>query len=93
MGLELEAQSIVEKCGNIITGRREPDISTELYLYKPKKNTKAYFAEKVVPTLSDSKFFNFKALFEQILEIINSKNEQSRLGGECAVSLEDSVKI
>lgn len=89
MGLELEAQPIVEKCGNIITKTREPDINTELYWYKPKKNTKAYFAEKVVPTLPAAKFSNFKVLFEQILEIINRKNKQSESLDECAVSLED----
>lgn len=89
MGLELVPQSIVEKCGSIVTNRREPDINTELYLYKPKKNTKAYFAEKVVPTLPDNKFENFKVLFEQILEIINSYNEEKIILDECAVSLEN----
>ena len=93
MGLELEAQPIVERCGSIVTNRRMPDINTELHLYKPKKNTKAYFAEKVVPTLLDAKFYNFRVLFEQILEIITNKNEQNRLLDECAVSLEHSAEI
>lgn len=70
-GLELETQPIVRKWGNIELDRIEPDIKTELYMCKPKKDTKAYFAEKVVPTLKDDKFNNFKILFDQILEIYN----------------------
>ena len=89
-GLELEPQTIIEKCRGIEVGRRTPDINTELHYYKPNKNTKAYFAEKVVPTLSDDKFCNFKILFGQVLEIINIKNKTRSLAGECAVSLEDS---
>ena len=91
MGLELEAKTIVEKCGNITINEREPDINTELYLYKPKKNTKAYFAEKVVPMLPDAKFCNFRILFEQVLKIIHNKDEQNELLDECAVTLEDRV--
>jgi len=78
MGLELEPQYIIKLCNGIETGRDIPNIDTQLYLYKPKKNTKAYFAEKIVPTLPDDKFCNFKILFEQILEIIDisySNNE------------------
>lgn len=91
MGLELEAKTIVEKCGNITINEREPDINTELYLYKPKKNTKAYFAEKVVPMLPDAKFCNSRILFEQVLKIIHNKDEQNELLDECAVTLEDRV--
>ncbi len=89
MGLELEAQPIVQKWGNIETKREMPDIKKQLFLFKPKSNTKAFFAEKVVPTLTDDKFHNFKILFEQILEIINIHNEQNKLLDECAISQED----
>ena len=54
-----------------------PDVHTQLHLFKPMKSTKAYFAEKVVPTLGEDKFNNFKKLFEDIMEIISVNNEIS----------------
>lgn len=87
--LELVPQSIIVKCGNIEINRKEPAINTELHMYKPKKNTKAYFAEKVVPTLPDDKFNNFKVLFEQILDIINVHNAEKKILNECAVFMEN----
>lgn len=61
----------------------------ELHFFKPKTNTKAYFAERIVPTLNEDKFSNFKVLFEQLLEIIQREGIQSEFLSECAVSLDN----
>lgn len=82
-GLELDAADIVEKSGNIIVKTRKPDIEKELYLFKPKRETKTWFAEKVVPSFADSEFENFGMLFKQILQIIEDYN-MNLVARECA---------
>ena len=91
-GLELIPQPITKMAGKIEISIRIPDIKKELYLYKPSKATKAYFAEKVVPSFSTEKFCNFRNLFEQILEIINSENLQNNLFNECAAAFASDGK-
>lgn len=88
-GMELDAQPIIEQCGSDVISKKMPDINSQLFYYKPIDRTKAYFAEKVVPSLPDEKFDNFKILFEQILEIVNSVNKQDKLIDECAATLEN----
>ena len=90
MGLELEPQPITENWGAVEKSKRMPSIEKgELHFFKPKTNTKAYFAERIVPTLNEDKFSNFKVLFEQLLEIIQREGIQSEFLSECAVSLDN----
>ena len=88
-GLELSAQPIIEKCGSDVISEKTPDINTQLFYYKPTKSTKTYFAEKVVPSLPDEKFDNFKILFEKILEILNLENDRNKIKDECATTMEN----
>lgn len=39
-------------------------------IIKPKKSSKSYFAERIVPTFPDDEFANFRELFERILQLI-----------------------
>ena len=87
-GLELEAHPIIEEWCGVELQKKIPDKDTQLYLYKPKKSTKVYFAEEVVPTLSSDKFKGFECLFKQILEII-AEFQSSNTLQECAVGLEE----
>jgi predicted ATPase len=44
---------------------------TDLYLSKIVKDSKKYFAEKIVPRLDPTSFANFRQLFDLILDLIN----------------------
>lgn len=85
-GLELEAQRIIEKAGDCIISQKDPDIDTQLFLYKPKKNSKSYFAEKIVPSLEKEKFENFRNLFELVLAILGDSKSENLALEECAVT-------
>ncbi len=84
-GLEFEAGELIEKFGNIITNKRQPDIEKELYLFKPKASRKAWFAEKVVPSFSDNSFSCFEKLFNKVLDIIDDYNQNISML-ECAIT-------
>lgn len=85
--LEFETEPVYEIWGNQKINKRYPDIDTQLYLYKPKRNKKTFFAERIVPMLSDEKFEPFKVIFEKVLHIIEDY-EKGKIVSESAISIE-----
>lgn len=69
IALGLTPEVIVEKCkGKTIRTYKTEDFS----LFKIEKNTKMYFAEKIVPTFPKESFVHFKLIFDLIEEIITT---------------------
>ena len=71
MRLTFEAAPIQIKSGSIVLSQKEPDFGTQTFLFKPMRKAKAYFAEKIVPTLSKEEFELFDPLFKNILKIMD----------------------
>lgn len=75
-GLILKPKMIEKKCnGKVI----EKFNATEIYLNDIDKNTKTYFAEKIVPTLPKESFSNFKFIFDLVKKIIDDNLPETHI--------------
>ena len=67
-GLELKPVKISQTFNGIDLETRTP---TEMHFHQIEKDTKRFFAEKIVPSLPATSFVHFRQLFEKIGEILS----------------------